>query len=138
LLDGGAEAGGGVDVAFEVEIFGDDTGVPRTAGSRDHAGDEVGKDSRQDQFFPALDSPQAKNGAAFLEIGGERHGPGDHVEQHIPLRAQQQHHNRGYAKAAAEADEQQQDDRQQRRCRDGSRKKPLMKKVKIWRKLLKI
>ncbi len=32
-----------------MEILGDDAGVPRATGGGDHAGDEVGKDSGENQ-----------------------------------------------------------------------------------------
>src|ERR1700691_3152927 len=50
----GADAYGRIDLALEVEIFGDDAGVPRAPGGRNHPGNEKGENSGQDQFPPAL------------------------------------------------------------------------------------
>ena len=63
----------------------------------------------------------AEDRATFLQVGRNRHRTSDHVEQHIPLRAQQQHDNRRQPESASQANEHQQNHRQQRRRRHRSR-----------------
>ncbi len=52
--DLGAEADGLQGLAFEVEVLGDDGGVPGATGGGDEAGEEEGKDAGEDDGAPAL------------------------------------------------------------------------------------
>src|SRR5208337_2055568 len=86
----GADAHGRIGPAFEVEILGDDAGVPGAAGGGNHAGNKKRKDPRQNQFSPTLPAPDAENAGGFLQVGGNGDGASDHIEQNVPLRAQEQ------------------------------------------------
>src|ERR1700722_2785472 len=66
LRDGRAEGEGRVDVSLEMKIFGDDAGIPRAPGGGHHAGDEIRKNSREDQFFPTRNAREIKDGAGFF------------------------------------------------------------------------
>src|ERR1700677_16267 len=105
LADGCTQAGRGVGAALEVKIFGDNAGVPGSAGCGYQASEQVGKDSGEDEFFPALETTDVKNGAAFLQVGRDSNGAGDHIEQHIPLRAKQKNDHGCESEAATEADQ---------------------------------
>ena len=68
-----------------------------------------GKIPGSKSFPPALRPAKAKNGAHFLQIRGNRDGAGDHVEQDVPLRPQQQQHDRTNSQTAARANQHQQE-----------------------------
>src|SRR5208337_2831835 len=118
--DHGADAHRRIDLAFEVEIFGDDAGVPGATGGRDHTGNEKRKDSGQDQFAPTLPAADAENAGRFFQVGGNGHGTGDHVEQDVPLRAEQQQNDRAESQTSAQANQDQQYNRKYRRGRNRS------------------
>src|ERR1035438_9646265 len=67
--------------AMEMEVLGDDTGVPRASRSGHKAGDEVRKDPRQEQFAPSFHRAQAKHVANLLEVGRDGRCAGDDVEE---------------------------------------------------------
>ena len=70
-----------------MKIFRNDAGVPRTAGSGDHAGDQIGENAGKNQVPPAIPGMETENLRNFLEVRGNGHGAGDYVEQNVPLRA---------------------------------------------------
>jgi hypothetical protein len=113
-----AQADGLQRLPFEVEVFGHDAGVPRAARRRHHARYQVRENAGQDHGAPARPLPEMKHIRHFAQIRGNRHGARDHVEQHIPLRAQQHQQDRSHAQSAAHADQRQQQHREQRRSRD--------------------
>ena len=76
-----------------------------------------GKMAGQKQFPPALDFAQAEHSADFLQIRGNGAGAGDHIEQNVPLRSQQQQQHGANPHAAAHANQHQQDNREQSRGR---------------------
>src|ERR1035441_6486383 len=69
----------------------------------------------QDQFAPTLPAADAENAGDFFQIGGNGHGAGDHVEQNVPLRAEQQQNDRAESQTSAQANQDQQHNREQRR-----------------------
>ena len=110
LADHRAQSHGREGLAAKVEVLGDDAGVPGASGGRYETGDQVGKDSRQEQLSPALHPLQAIDVADFFQVGGNGAGPGDDVEQDVPLRAEQQQHDGADPQSAAGANQDQQDD----------------------------
>src|SRR5437879_11646505 len=64
--DGAAEAGGRNDSALEMKIFRDDAGVPGAARCGHQAGDQVRKNSRQDEITPAIPRTEAVDLRDFL------------------------------------------------------------------------
>src|SRR5271166_2548722 len=119
--DGSAQTNGGVRLVLQPEILSDDAGVPRAARSGDKTSDEIGEDSGQNQSAPALKAFELEQVRRFSQIGGNRHGARDYVEQDVPLRSQQQKQNGTEPQTAANSNEHQQHDGKQRRRRDRSR-----------------
>src|ERR1700728_1421664 len=103
------------------EIFGDDAGVPCPARSRHKSRDQKRKNSREQQFPPAFRAAKTKNRAHFFQVGGNRDGTRDYVEQDVPLRPQQQQQDRADSQSAARAYQQQQNNRKKRGSGHGSR-----------------
>src|SRR5258708_3308736 len=85
LADDCAQSDGRKDLAFQMKIFRNNAGVPRTAGCGHESGDQIRKDRRQDQFAPAFVPAQAADLADFFQVGGNRRSSGDHVEEYVPL-----------------------------------------------------
>src|SRR5208283_1503975 len=97
----------------------DDAGVPCSAGGGDQSGDQVGKDSGQKQGAPALEAAQAEHTAHFFKVRRNGAGPGDNIEEDVPLRAQQQENNRANSQPTAGPNQQKQKDGEQSRGGDG-------------------
>src|SRR3984957_6944719 len=87
LADGCSEADGGVDVTFEVKIFGDDARVPGSAGGRDLSLNKIRKKAGEEEPLAALNSGHAEDGAALFQIGRDRDCSCDYVKQDVPLRS---------------------------------------------------
>src|SRR5215469_17055361 len=87
LADGCSQPDRRVDPTLEMEVFGNDAGVPSATGSGNQSGDQVRKDSREDQLSPAGQTVESKDGAAFLQVRRDGDCAGDNVKQDVPLRA---------------------------------------------------
>jgi len=61
-----------------------------------------------------------KNAGRFFQVGGNGDGAGDHVEQNVPLRAEQQQNDRAESQTSAQANQDQHHNREQRRGRHRS------------------
>lgn len=59
--DRGTEADGGIGLAFEVEVLGNDAGVPGASGSGDESGDQVREDAGEEEFAPSLEATKMKD-----------------------------------------------------------------------------
>src|SRR5271166_2926596 len=66
----------------------DNGGVPGTAGGGDGAGDVVGEDAGQDHLDPPAPALEVKAGSRLAQIAGEGAGACNHIEQDVPLRAE--------------------------------------------------
>src|SRR5271157_4010275 len=125
-----ARVGGGVDLraqadglegtVLDVGVFSKNRSVPGSAGGCDHAGDEVGEDSGENEFGPALPAGEVEEGGDFAEVGGDGHGSGDDVEEDVPLRAEEHKNDGADAQAAADFDQADEQDGEEGRGRDGS------------------
>src|SRR6267143_693798 len=111
--DGAAEAGGRNDAALEMKIFRDDAGVPGAARCGHQAGDEIRKNSRQDEITPAIPRTEAVDLRGFLEVRGNGHGAGDDVEEDVPLRSEKHQEHGGNFEAAADAKKKQKNNRKE-------------------------
>ena len=69
-----------------MEVFGDETRVPRATRCRDEAGDEIREDSRQYDGAPLLAAAEREHTADFLEFAGYRERAWNDVEEDVPLR----------------------------------------------------
>src|SRR5208337_879703 len=116
--DGSAQTNRGVRLVLQPEVLGDDAGVPCPAGSGDQTSDEIREDSGQNESAPALNAFELEQVRRFFQIGGNRHGARDYVEQNVPLRSQQQEQDGTEPQTAANSDEHQQHDGKQRRRRN--------------------
>src|SRR6267143_3614275 len=103
-----------------MKILRNDACVPRAARGGYHAGDEIRKNSRQDEVAPAIPGAEAIDLRGFLEVGGNGHGAGDDVEEDVPLRAKKHQQHGGNFEAAAEAQQKEKNDRKKSSSRDGS------------------
>src|SRR5271165_3869456 len=88
--DGSAQTNCSVRLVLQPKVLGDDASVPRAPGSGDQTGDEIRKDSGQNESAPALAAFELEQVRRFSQIGRNRHGARDYVEQNVPLRSQQQ------------------------------------------------
>lgn len=61
LADGGSQSNGCVNVSLQLGVFRYDARIPGTARGCHETGDEIRKDSRQDQLLPACDSGEPEN-----------------------------------------------------------------------------
>ena len=68
------------NAALKMEIFGDDAGVPRSAGGGDHIGNQIRKNCRQDQKTPAIPGSETENARDFFQVRRNRHGAGYDIE----------------------------------------------------------
>ena len=96
-----------------MKIFRDDAGVPGAARCGHQAGDEIRKNSRQEEITPAIPRAEAVDLRGLLEVRGNGHGPGDDVEEDIPLRSEKHQQHGGNFEAAAEAKQKQKNDRKE-------------------------
>ena len=99
-------------------VFGEDRRVPGAARCRDHAGDEVGKDAGEDEPGPALPASEVVERSNLAQVGGDGHGAGDHVEEDVPLRAEQHQGDGPDAEPAADFD--QPNEQNGKECRGGN------------------
>ena len=104
--------------SWHAGVLGDDRGVPGAARGRDHAGDEVGKDAGKNELGPALPAREVVERGNLAQVGGDGHGSGDHVEQDVPLRAQQHQRNGADAESAADLHQADEQDGKERRGRN--------------------
>src|SRR5712692_2566848 len=118
LGDVGAQPGGDEMVVAEVDDLGHDRRVPRATRGGDAAGDIGGEDARQDQPLPTLARGQAEVGGHLSEIVGDRHAPGDGVEQDVPLRPQRHEEDAAHVQAETEMDERDGGEREQQDGRE--------------------
>ena len=105
-----------------MEIFRDDAGVPRAARGRNHSGDEIGKNSGEDQVAPAIETAESKDVGDFFQIRGNGHSAGDDVEQNVPLGAEEHERHGGNFHAAAQVNQEKKNDGEQRGRGNGSGK----------------
>lgn len=101
-------------MAFEAEVFGDDAGVPGTAGGGDQAGDEERENAGKNDRAPALPGAEVKEAGDFFEVVGDGDGTGDDVEEDVPLCAEEHEENGGGVHATAVADKDEQEDGEER------------------------
>ena len=102
-----------------MKIFRDDAGVPGAAGGGDQAGDQIGKDAGQNHDLPALPLGEMEELGDFFQVRGNGGGPGNHIEEDVPLGAQQHEGDRTDAQPAAPANQRNQQDGKDRCCRVG-------------------
>ena len=93
--DGRAQSDRVIGLVLEAKVLGNDAGVPRASGSGDQAGNEVGEDSRAESVCASAPSHEAEHLGGFFQVRGNRHRSGDHVEQDVPLRPEQQQDDGG-------------------------------------------
>src|SRR5258707_15752789 len=96
-----------------MKILRNDACVPRATRGGYHAGDEIRKNSRQDEVAPAIPGAEAVDLRGFLEVRGKGHGPGDDVEEDVPLRAEEHQEHGGNLEAAAEAKQKKKNNRKE-------------------------
>src|SRR6185437_1928396 len=72
--------------------LGHDRGVPRAARGGEGAGDVEGEDAGQGETSPPGPGGEAVDGGGLAQVAGQGAGPGDDVEQDVPLGAE--HHQR--------------------------------------------
>src|SRR6202008_3590046 len=97
--------GSGICLTLEVKVFSDDASVPGAARCCYEARDEKWKYSGKDQLLPTFPSAQPEDCSRLLKISGDRHSPGDHVEQDVPLRAEQKQNDGTDTKPSAQFDQ---------------------------------
>mmetsp|Transcript_21587 Transcript_21587/g.51171 ORF Transcript_21587/g.51171 Transcript_21587/m.51171 type:complete len:655 (+) Transcript_21587:263-2227(+) len=119
LLDVAAQARGLELGVAPGHVFGHDAGVPGAAAGRDGAGDEAREDGRQQVAppgQPALE-PEVLRGQAQLgrDGGGARH----HVEQQIPLGAQDDQRRQPDVRVQAQLDDHDHRNREHQIGREG-------------------
>src|SRR5258708_9785376 len=68
---------------------------------------------------PAIPGTEAVDLRGFLEVGGNGHGPGDDVEEDVPLRAKEHQEHGGNLEAAAEAKQKEKNNRKEGGGRNG-------------------
>src|SRR6266404_6349148 len=102
-----------------MKILRNDACVPRAARGGYHAGDEIRKNSRQDEVAPAIPGAEAVDLRGFLEVRGNSHGAGDDVEEDVPLRAEKHQEHGGNLEAAAEAKQKEKNNRKEGGGRNG-------------------
>src|SRR6267143_116465 len=102
-----------------MKILRNDACVPRATRGGYHAGDEIRKNSRQDEVAPAIPGAEAVDLRGFLEVSGNGHGAGDDVEEDVPLRAEKHQEHGGNLKASAEAKQKEKNNRKEGGCRNG-------------------
>src|SRR5467141_2457553 len=102
-----------------MKILRNDACVPRAIRGGYHAGDEIRKNSRQDEVAPAIPGAEAVDLRGFLEVGGNGHGAGDDVEEDVPLRAEKHQEHGGNLEASAEAKQKKKNNRKQGGGRNG-------------------
>src|SRR5208283_2480350 len=110
--DGAAQPGGFHDFPLKMKIFRDDTGIPRAARRGDHSGDEVGKNSREDEVTPAIETAKSENVGDFFQIRGNGHSAGDDVEEDVPLSAEEHERHGSNFHATAQANQKKKNDRE--------------------------
>src|SRR6266481_9790730 len=96
-----------------------DAGVPGAARGRHHARDEIRENARQDEVPPAVPGPQAVDLRGFLEVRGNGHGAGDHIEENVPLRTEKHQQHGGNLEAASQAEQKKKNNRKERRGGNG-------------------
>src|SRR5271155_1547745 len=85
VLDIGTQAHGRKVCITPGYEFGDDTGVPGSAGSGDGARDPSSKDARPDERTPFAPTPQANAVSHLSQVIRNALSAGDDVEEHVPL-----------------------------------------------------
>src|SRR5690242_4846162 len=96
-----------------MEVFSDDTCVPGASGSGDETRYEIGKDTRENDSTPLLETAEGEHVADFPEFTGDRQSAGNHVEKDVPLSTQQHQKDGSDADATPEVDQGQQQHRKQ-------------------------
>ncbi len=99
--------------------FRHDARVPRPARRRAGPRDPEGEDGRQVQHPEALPAADAEAVGRLLQVVRHRHRPGDDVEQHVPLRAQQHQDDAAPAQRHSRGVQHGDDDGKEHRSREG-------------------
>src|SRR5882762_7673614 len=102
-----------------MKILRNDACVPRAVRGGYHAGDDIRKNSQQDEVAPAIPGAEAIDLRGFLEVRGNGHCAGDDVEEDVPLRAEKHQEHGGNLKASAEAKQKEKNNRKEGGCRNG-------------------
>ncbi|GCC44401.1 hypothetical protein chiPu_0028598, partial [Chiloscyllium punctatum] len=88
VRDIGAETGGDEMGVAPARDLRDDRGVPGSARRGDRAGDVIGEDAGQHDLDPPSPSSEMKAVGGLAQVGREGGGARDHIEQDVPLGAQ--------------------------------------------------
>ena len=105
--------------SWTLAVLGKHRGIPRTARGRHHAGDEIGKDAGKNQRGPALPAREVVERSSLAQVRGDGHRAGDHVEEDVPLRAEQHQRDGADAEAAADLDQADEQNGEEGRGRNG-------------------
>jgi hypothetical protein len=83
--DYGTQSSRRESLAIQVKVLGQDARIPGAPRSSHKTGDQVGKDSRQNQLSPSFPSAELEDAADFLQVSRQGDRAGDDVEQDVPL-----------------------------------------------------
>ena len=102
--------------------LGDDAGIPRAARGGDRAGDVIGQHRGQRDAPPPQPAAHAEIGAGGAQLGRNRRGAGDDIEQNVPLGAEDHQRAQPDIRVELERDDRRDRDREQKIGRKGGEK----------------